>query len=107
MVVIFTDDLGYKDVSFNGATDISTPNIDKLAQSGVKFTRGYVSSPLCTPSRVGLLTGRYPLRSGVQVNFGYLPQADEDPFYGMARAEKTVASYLREAGYRTGVVGKW
>ena len=107
VVVITADDLGYNDVSFNGATDITTPNIDKLAQTGVTFTRGYVSAPLCTPSRVGLLTGRYPLRSGVQVNWVHLPQDPEDPLYGLAPTEKTVATYLQEAGYRTGMVGKW
>ena len=107
VVVIFTDDLGYKDVSFNGATDISTPNIDELADTGVTFTRGYTAAALCTPSRVGLMTGRYPMRSGVQVNWVYLPQDPEDPLYGLDRTEKTVATYLQGADYRTGLVGKW
>ena len=107
VVVIFVDDLGYKDVSFNGATDISTPNIDELADTGVTFTRGYTAGPLCTPSRVGLMTGRYPMRSGVQVNWIYFPQDPEDPLYGLASTEKTVATYLQAAGYRTGLVGKW
>ena len=107
VVVIFADDLGYKDVSFTGATDISTPNIDKLAQSGVTFSRGYVAAPLCTPSRVGLLTGRYPLRSGMQVNLGHVPQAAQDPLWSMASTEKTFAKYLQETGYTTGLVGKW
>ena len=107
VVVIVADDLGYNDVSFNGATDISTPNIDELADTGVTFTRGYVAAPICTPSRVGLLTGRYPLRSGAQVNWMYLPQDPADPLYGLSPKEKTLAAYLADAGYRTGAVGKW
>ena len=62
MVLIFTDDQGYADLSSYGSTDISTPNIDGLADEGVKFTNFYASAPVCTPSRAGLMTGCYPKR---------------------------------------------
>ena len=72
-VVILVDDLGYRDVGFNGATEIRTPNIDRIAQEGVVFRNGYVTSPICTPSRAGLLTGRYPARFGLDANLAYAP----------------------------------
>src|SRR4030095_1482595 len=65
IVHIVADDLGWKDVGFNGATDIKTPNVDKLAAEGVKFTQFYVQ-PMCTPTRAALMTGRYPFRYGLQ-----------------------------------------
>ena len=65
LIIILTDDQGYKDVGFNGSTDIKTPHIDALAKSGVIFEQGYVSAPVCGPSRAGLMTGRN------QVNFGF------------------------------------
>ena len=65
IVHIVADDLGWKDVGFNGATDIKTPNLDKLAAEGVKFTQFYVQ-PMCTPTRAALMTGRYPFRYGLQ-----------------------------------------
>ena len=103
-VVILVDDLGYRDVGFNGATEIRTPNIDRIAQDGVVFRNGYVTSPICTPSRAGLLTGRYPARFGLDANLAYAPN---DPHLGLPIEEATIADYLRGAGYRTGLVGKW
>ena len=64
IIIILTDDQGYKDVGFNGCTDIPTPNIDRIAKNGVVFTNGYVSYAVCGPSRAGLLTGRYQERFG-------------------------------------------
>ncbi len=96
ILVILADDLGYRDVSFQGATEIETPHIDRLARAGVIFSNGYVAHALCAPSRAGLMTGRYPARFGDVQVLQHLPVE-----------ERTVADYLREAGYRTGIVGKW
>lgn len=103
-VVIFVDDLGYNDVSYNGATEIETPNIDRLAKEGVAFSNGYVVHPFCGPSRAGLMTGRYPARFGMEYNVAYAPL---DEAHGLPVEEKTLATYLNESGYRTGIVGKW
>lgn len=106
-IIILADDLGYGDVGFTGSTQIKTPNIDALAKSGVTFTQGYVSAPVCGPSRAGLITGRN------QVNFGFdnnpivdLPQFDEN-FVGVPVSEITIADRLAELGYVNGLVGKW
>jgi len=106
-VIILADDLGYGDVGFNGSTQINTPHIDALAEQGVMFTQGYVSAPVCGPSRAGLMTGRN------QVNFGFdnnpivdLPQFDEN-FVGLPVEEKTIADRLADLGYVNGLIGKW
>ena len=104
IVLIFVDDLGYNDVSYNGATEIETPNIDRLADEGIIFSNGYVVHPTCGPSRAGLITGRYPARFGMEANLAYAPF---DPEYGLPVEETTVAAYLKDAGYQTGIVGKW
>jgi arylsulfatase A len=101
IIFIYTDDLGYGDLSCYGATDINTPNIDRLASEGIKFTQFYAASNTCSPSRAALLTGRYPLRSGVNaVLFHDTPE-------GLPPTEITIAEILREAGYATGMIGKW
>lgn len=102
IVFIFADDLGYGDLSCYGATDINTPNIDKIAQSGIKFTEFYSVSPVCTPSRFGLMTGRYPVRDGVHHGV-FFPES----WTGMDTSEITMAQMLKEAGYATGIIGKW
>lgn len=106
-VIILADDLGYGDLSYLGSTQIKTPNIDRLANSGVIFEQGYVSAPVCGPSRAGLVTGRN------QVNFGFdnnpivdLPQFDEN-YVGLPVAEITIADRLAELGYINGLIGKW
>ena len=104
IVVILTDDLGYHDVGFNGCTDIPTPHLDSIAQRGVKFTNGYVSYSVCSPSRAGLLTGRYQQRFGHERNPRWEPQ---NPRSGLPLTERTLADVLRPAGYRTGIIGKW
>ncbi len=104
VVVIFVDDLGYRDVGYNGATAVETPNIDRLAAEGVIFANGYVAHPFCGPSRAALMTGRYPARFGMEWNLAWAPQ---DPEHGLPPGETTFASRLRGAGYRTGIVGKW
>lgn len=104
VIVILTDDQGYKDVGFNGCEDIPTPNIDRIAQQGVKFTSGYVSYAVCGPSRAGLITGRYQDRFG----FGRNPLfAPNDPDQGLPVSEETLASALKRGGYRTMAIGKW
>ncbi|MBK1879746.1 sulfatase-like hydrolase/transferase [Pelagicoccus mobilis] len=101
IVFIFCDDLGYGDLGCFGAKDIKTPNIDRLADTGIKFTDFYSVSPVCTPSRAGLMTGRVPQRMGV-VGV-YFPES----FTGMPTNEITIAQVLKKAGYKTGIVGKW
>lgn len=101
IVFIFADDLGYGDLSCFGATDISTPNIDRIAKEGIKFTSFLSASPVCSPSRAGLLTGRMPQRMGI--NSVFFPES----LTGMDPEEITMAEILKSKGYRTGVVGKW
>lgn len=103
ILVIVADDLGYADVGFHGAADIPTPNIDALAASGIRFTNGYVSGPYCSPTRAGLLTGRYQQRFGHEFNLGGPSSADK----GLPLTETTFANRLKDAGYVTGLVGKW
>ena len=102
IIVIMADDLGYADVGCYGCQDIPTPNIDRLAAEGVRFTSGYVTGNMCGPSRAGFLTGR------IQSTFGYYQNVSEpfDPAQGLPPLE-TVASLLKKRGYVTGGVGKW
>lgn len=101
IILIYADDLGYGDVSCYGANRINTPNIDRLAKSGLRFTNAHSTSSTCTPSRYSLLTGQYAWRkSGTGILTGDAP-AIINP--GCA----TIASVLKRAGYKTGVVGKW
>lgn len=101
IVFIFTDDLGYGDLGCFGATDILTPNIDRIAAEGIKFTNFLSASPVCSPSRAGLLTGRMPQRMGI--NQVFFPES----FTGMSPEEITFAEILKERGYQTAIVGKW
>ena len=104
ILVILADDLGYNDLSYNGATEIKTPNIDRLARQGVVFANGYAAHPLCSPSRAGLMTGRHPSRFGMETNLAYAPA---DPQHGLPLQEPILAAQLKQAGYRTGMLGKW
>ena len=104
IVVILADDLGYADVGFNGCKDIPTPNIDSIANNGVKFTSGYVSYTVCSPSRAGLLTGRYPQRFGHERNPLFEPNTT---ISGLPLSEKTIADLLGSVGYKNGIIGKW
>ena len=103
IVVILADDLGYADVSTYGDR-VQTPNIDRIGSEGAVFTQGYVTTPVCSPSRAGLLTGRYQQRFGFEYN---ARQAPEVPDVGLIAGELTIADHLRAAGYATGIVGKW
>jgi arylsulfatase A-like enzyme len=127
IIVIVGDDMGYADVGVQGCKDIPTPNIDKLAGSGTRCSNGYVSAPYCSPSRAGLLTGRYQTRFGHEFNPGGEETADAKPaagkrknkkgdnddiaknapHVGLPLSETTLADRLKAAGYKTGWVGKW
>ena len=103
VLLILVDDLGYADLGCQGSRDVKTPRIDSLAADGVRCTAGYVSAPQCCPSRAGLLTGRYQNRFGFETN----PAGPATKTAGLPTAERTIADGLREAGYMTGIVGKW
>ncbi len=101
IVIIYADDLGYGDVGAYGATEMPTPNIDRLAKEGMKLTNGYASSATCSPSRYALLTGRYPWRNErAKILPGTAPLLIDT-------SEMTIPKMLRKRGYHTGIVGKW
>lgn len=104
IVIVLADDLGYADVGFNGCKDYTTPHIDSIARGGVRFTNGYVSHPFCSPTRSGLMTGRYQQRYGHENNPRYDPH---DEVAGLLVTETTVAQVLSQQGYVTGQIGKW
>lgn len=101
-IVIMTDDQGYGDLSCLGATDFATPHLDRLAAEGVRFTDWYSNSPVCSPSRASLLTGRYPVYAGVRSILAGHRQAT-----GLPADVPTIADALGELGYRRSMVGKW
>ena len=110
IIILFSDDAGYADFGFTGNEKIKTPNIDQLAQNGIQFTNGYVSGPCCSPTRAGLMTGRYQQRFGHETNPGGhgITYSKTDPdLVGLPVAEKTIADLLKAEGYKTGIVGKW
>ncbi|MGA0608574.1 sulfatase-like hydrolase/transferase [Phenylobacterium sp. VNQ135] len=102
IIVIVADDLGYGDLSSYGSKIIRTPNLDALAAEGVRFTQGYVTHPVCAPSRAAILTGRYQQRFGFEFN-----PVGRDRRGGVALSETFIGQVMREAGYRTAMVGKW
>ena len=105
IVLIVADDLGYADLGVQGCRDIPTPNIDSIARGGVRCTSGYVTAPVCSPSRAALMTGRYQQRFGHEFNPRY-PKRLPDEF-GLSLQETTIAQRLGDAGYATGMFGKW
>jgi arylsulfatase A-like enzyme len=105
ILIILADDLGYGELTCQGNPQIPTPNIDSIARNGVRFTSGYVSGPYCSPTRAGLLTGRYQKRFGHEFNPG--PVGTESKEFGLSRNETTLAERLKRAGYATGMFGKW
>src|SRR5437762_13769252 len=106
ILIIVGDDMGYADIGVHGCKDIPTPNIDSIAKNGIRCTNGYVSGPYCSPTRAGLMTGRYQQRFGHEFNPGPPP---EGPDVGLPLTETTPAQRLKDAGYKTGMVasGIW
>lgn len=101
IVILLADDLGYGDLSCYGHPEIQTPNLDELANGGIRFTDCYASAPMCSPSRAGLMTGRNPYRTGV---YDWIAP---DSSHFLNADEITIASLLKDAGYETGLFGKW
>ncbi|MEZ4636795.1 MAG: sulfatase-like hydrolase/transferase [Caldilineaceae bacterium] len=101
-IVFLTDDQGYGDLSCMGATDFRTPHLDRLAQDGARFTSWYANSPVCSPSRASLLTGRYPGNAGVRAIL-----AGHRTATGLPSSTPTIATALRRQGYQTYMSGKW
>ena len=97
VILLMADDLGYGDLSAYGNTSISTPHLDNMAESGIKFTRFYSAGPVCSPTRGSCLTGRHPYR----YNMKWAGR------YALPKEEITIAEYLNENGYATGHFGKW
>ncbi|MBR9777219.1 MAG: sulfatase-like hydrolase/transferase, partial [Cytophagales bacterium] len=105
IIVIFADDLGYGDLGVFGHPSIKTPNLDKMAFEGQKWTNFYVAAPVCTPSRAGLLTGRLPIRLGMSSDDRRVLFPDSDG--GLPQSEITIAKALKGNGYQTAAIGKW
>ena len=116
IILILCDDLGYADLSYYGATAIQTPNIDALGDQGLKCTNFYASSAVCSPSRAGILTGRYAIRAHVPVVF-FPSKSIIDQYFsmsaysygikGLSIDEITLPEVLKKVGYATGMLGKW
>lgn len=101
IIFIYADDLGYGDVGCFGATDIETPHLDRMSAEGIQFNSFYSASPICSPSRAALLTGRYPVRMGIHGVF--FPESHT----GMPTDETTIPEVMKKGGYTTGMIGKW
>ena len=105
VIIFLADDLGYGELGMQGNKEIPTPHIDSLAKNGIRFTSGYVSGPYCSPTRAGLMTGRYQTRFGHEFNEG--PAAPGGSPFGLPLTEKTIANRMKELGYATCAIGKW
>ena len=104
IIIIISDDQGYADVGFHGSKEIFTPNIDRIASNGVVFTQGYVSYAVCSPSRAGLITGKYQNRFGYTRNILLAPK---DSLMGLPLSEQTLPDVLNNVAYKTKAIGKW
>ena len=106
-IIILADDLGYADLSLNGSQQIQTPHIDAIAENGIKFTQAYVSAPVCSPSRAGLLTGINQVRFGYDNNLADNQPGFDPEYAGLPLEQNTIADRLKAAGYISGLIGKW
>jgi arylsulfatase A-like enzyme len=106
-ILIVADDLGFADLSLHGSKQIPTPNIDRLAAEGINFTQGYVSAPVCAPSRAGLMTGKNQVKFGFDNNLAENQPGFNPEFRGLPLSEKTIADRLKPLGYVSGLIGKW
>ncbi|WP_276483264.1 sulfatase-like hydrolase/transferase [Paraflavitalea pollutisoli] len=106
IIYIMTDDMGYGDLSGYGRKEYATPNLDTLASQGIKFVNAYAAAPLCTPTRVAFMTGRYPARTPVGL---YEPLTGEgkDTTIGLTNSYTSIATLMKAAGYETALIGKW
>ena len=107
VIVILTDDQGSIDVNCYGATDLHTPNMDRIAAEGTRFTQFYSAASVCSPSRAAMLTGKTNLRAGLWGNVPVPWYADKFKKYGMPTEQVTMAEMLKGNGYYTALVGKW
>ncbi|PQO25789.1 N-acetylgalactosamine-4-sulfatase [Blastopirellula marina] len=105
VLLLVADDLGYAELGSQGNATVKTPKIDAFCKSAVRCTQAYVTAPNCSPSRAGFLTGRIPLRFGYE--FNPIGARNEDPQTGLPSKQQTMAEYLHDAGYTTGLIGKW
>lgn len=105
VLLLVADDLGYAELGSQGNASVKTPKIDTFCKTAVRCTQAYVTAPNCSPSRAGFLTGRIPLRFGYE--FNPIGARNEDPQTGLPTKQQTIAEYLHDAGYTTGLVGKW
>ena len=105
LIILLADDLGYGELGCQGNQEIPTPNIDDIAKKGVRFSQGYVTAPNCSPSRAGLLTGKYGTRFGHE--FNPTGAKNEEPGFGLPLSQQTIADSLQMAGYVNGLIGKW
>ncbi|MEX2261002.1 MAG: sulfatase-like hydrolase/transferase [Bryobacteraceae bacterium] len=106
LVIMFADDLGYGDIACYGSPDVPTPHVDSIAAGGIRFTDGYVSCAVCSPSRAAMLTGRYQHRFGHEFNSGS-PEREAQVNFGLPQSETIIPQYLKPAGYRSAAIGKW
>jgi len=107
VLLILTDDQGTLDMNCYGSTDLHTPNMDRLAEEGTRFTQFYAAASVCSPSRAALLTGKTNLRAGLDGNVPVPAYADKQKKYGLPTEQVTMAEKLRENGYHTALIGKW
>ncbi|MBI4976915.1 MAG: sulfatase-like hydrolase/transferase [Spirochaetes bacterium] len=107
IVILYADDLGYADTAVYSCKDIPTPNIDALAKNGVRFTNGYVSGCVCSPSRAGLVSGRYQQRFGFDANAEGKSAPDDTGPRALDIKQVTIAQRMKALGYATGIIGKW
>ena len=105
LVFLLSDDLGYADLGCYGARDLRTPNLDRLARDGARFTSCYANAPVCTPTRAGFLTGRYQQRFGRDLEWAFGPANNKTA--GLRPSDSVLPRALKSAGYRTGIFGKW